>query len=597
MSSDEHCPECGCELPTPTQEGLCPKCLMKAVLDEPMDSPAYARTLKSNPIYVTPTLAMLADCFPTVEMIEVLGHGGMGAVYKVRQKRLDRLAALKIVRPDVANDPAFTARFDREARTLARLNHPNIVGVFDFGDVDAPTIGGSSSGALYYFLMEYVDGVNLRQLIETRQVSPEQALSIVSQVCDALQYAHSQGVVHRDIKPENILLDELGRVKIADFGLAKLGAESDDMQLTGTNQVLGTMRYMAPEQMHGSGSVDHRADIYSLGVVLYEMLTGETPVGVFAAPSKRVPIDIRFDDVVMKSLASDPDHRFQSVSEVHTCVQRLMDEQVDSSYDGERASEAKYRGASTIFEDGVAMVADKFKAFWGRTPEPTSDTRPLASREKTPGDLDNQADNQADIWGLGSLGHELGGFADGFVSGWSREEDLGRTDVSLPSECTEGHHFPDICVVCGQSTRRRQTQEFSATKKAAVPLIVVFMVLFFPIGIAIAIFATKKKRLSLPVCVRHRYHWMSQVLFASIGWVLILGGVFVGLSASGILSGTGEDPAILVGCILAGVVAYVGPLIYLGITRVKCNEMTSRSIRMQNVSPPFAACFQRDSVV
>lgn len=579
MSSGYHCPECGCNLPTPTQEGLCPKCLMKAVLDEPMDSPAYANTQQSNPVYVAPTLAMLIDCFPAVEMIEVLGHGGMGAVYKVRQKRLDRLAALKIVRPDVASDPTFTARFDREARTLAKLNHPNIVGVYDFGDVPAPTVSGPSSQSLYYFLMEYVDGVNLRQLIESRQVSPEQALSIVSQVCDALQYAHDNGVVHRDIKPENILLDDAGRVKIADFGLAKLGAEVDDLQLTGTNQVLGTVRYMAPEQMQGSGSVDHRADIYSLGVVLYEMLTGETPVGVFAPPSKRVPIDVRLDEVVMKSLASDPDQRYQSISEVNLCVQRLVDGQSDSV--GANPSEAKYRGASTIFEDGVAMMADKFRGFWGRSPEPKKSEGPSA--------VANGYGFAELGQGLNTLGRDLGGFANAFAP----EEDFGRTDVQIPTDSCHGHHFPDTCVVCGQSTKRRQTQEFSVTMQSAVPFIVLFMILFFPIGILIAMLTTKKKRLSLPVCMRHRHHWLSLVLFASIGWILIPMGVFTGLYAGEFLWEGEQNPAILVACILTGLVCYVGPLIYLGLTRVKADELTAQGIRMRNVSPPFAACFQQ----
>lgn len=581
MTSGYHCPECGCNLPSVTQEGLCPKCLMKAVLDEPMNSPAYANTQQSHPVYVAPTLAMLVQCFPMIEMIEVLGHGGMGAVYKVRQKRLDRLAALKIVRPDVASDPAFTARFDREARTLARLNHPNIVGVYDFGDVPAPTVSGSSSEKLYYFLMEYVDGVNLRQLIESRQVSPEQALSIVSQVCDALQYAHDSGVVHRDIKPENILLDDAGRVKIADFGLAKLGVEVDDIQLTGTNQVLGTVRYMAPEQMQGAGSVDHRADIYSLGVVLYEMLTGETPVGVFAPPSKRVPIDVRLDEVVMKSLASDPDLRYQSISEVNLCVQRLVDQRADDQRTS--PSEANYRGASTILEDGVAMVADKFRGFWGRSPKPNQ----ASAKSQTSKGLGFAELGQ----GLDAIGRDLGGFVDAFTP----EEDLGRTDVYIPIDSCEGHHFPDNCVVCGQATKRRQTQEFSVVMKFATPFVFVSTILFFPLGILIAMLTTKKKRLSLPVCMRHRHHWLSLILFASIGWILILAGIFTGLYAGGFLPRGQENPAILIGCILMGVVLYVGPIIYLSVTRVKADEFDADGIRMRNVSPPFAAGFQQSS--
>jgi len=220
----------------------------------------------------------------------------MGAVYKARQPKLDRHVALKILPPEVGKDPAFAERFMREARALAMLNHASIVAVYDFGEADG----------LYYFVMEYVDGANLRQTIETGGLTPPEALAIVPQICDALQFAHDEGVVHRDIKPENILIDKRGRVKIADFGLAKLlGVDADDsaaekaFTLTGTHQVMGTLHYMAPEQMQGSSAVDHRADIYSLGVVFYEMLTGELPIGRFEPPSKKVRIDVRLDEVVL----------------------------------------------------------------------------------------------------------------------------------------------------------------------------------------------------------------------------------------------------------------------------------------------------------
>ncbi len=163
---------------------------------------------------------------------------------------------------------------------------------------------------LFFIVMEYVDGVNLRQTIRSGKLTPKEALAIVPQICEALQYAHDEGVVHRDIKPENILIDKKGRVKIADFGLAKLlGRESKDHALTATNHVMGTVRYMAPEQMEGSRSVDHRADIYSLGVVLYEMLTGELPLGRFAPPSEKVQIDVRLDEVVFRSLERTPERR------------------------------------------------------------------------------------------------------------------------------------------------------------------------------------------------------------------------------------------------------------------------------------------------
>jgi hypothetical protein len=147
---------------------------------------------------------------------------------------------------------------------------------------------------------------------------------VVPHLCDALQYAHDEGIVHRDIKPENILVDVKGRVKIADFGIAKLVRETpEELALTGTHQVVGTPQYMAPEQMAGSHAVDHRADIYSLGVVFYEMLTGELPVGRFQVPSKKVKVDVRLDEVVLRTLEKEPALRYQKVSDVKTDVQRL----------------------------------------------------------------------------------------------------------------------------------------------------------------------------------------------------------------------------------------------------------------------------------
>ncbi len=262
----------------------------------------------------------------------------MGAVYKARQRELDRLVAVKVLPPEVGRDPAFAERFTREARAMARLNHPNIVAVYDFGrtsGLPSPVLGKAAEveggatvqgggGELFYFVMEFVDGVNLRHAIQSGGIDPKQALAIVPQICDALQFAHDEGVVHRDIKPENILIDKRGRVKIADFGLAKLlGQEAADHGLTATQQVMGTIRYMAPEQMEGSKTVDHRADIYSLGVVFYELLTGELPIGHFAPPSKMVEIDVRLDEVVLRALEKKPEQRYQHASEVKTDVEGI----------------------------------------------------------------------------------------------------------------------------------------------------------------------------------------------------------------------------------------------------------------------------------
>jgi serine/threonine protein kinase len=273
-----------------------------------------AGTIPPAAKFPTPSSETLTRQFPQLEILELLGQGGMGVVYKARQRRLNRLVALKILPPSIGEQPAFAERFSREAQALARLNHWNIVQVHDFGETDE----------FFYFIMEFVDGVNLRTLIRDGKLKPEEALAIVPQICEALQFAHDEGIVHRDIKPENILIDKRGRVRIADFGLAKLLSRApEDLSLTGTGQLMGTLGYMAPEQLHQAHAVDHRADIYSLGVVLYEMLTGRLPMGKFDPPSKKVQVDVRLDEVVLHALENEPDRRYQHASEVKTDVESI----------------------------------------------------------------------------------------------------------------------------------------------------------------------------------------------------------------------------------------------------------------------------------
>jgi tRNA A-37 threonylcarbamoyl transferase component Bud32 len=254
----------------------------------------------------------VAAAFPQLEIVELIGTGGMGAVFKARQPKLDRYVALKVLPEALARDPAFAERFQREGRVLARLNHPNIVSVHDFGQ----------SGDFFYLLMEYVDGVNLRQAMRAGRFTPAQALALVPRICEALQFAHDEGVLHRDIKPENILLDARGRVKIADFGIAKLLSETRaDVSLTATGAAVGTPQYMAPEQIERPAEVDHRADIYSLGVVFYELLTGELPLGRFAPPSAKIDLDARIDEIVLRALTKERELRQQSAREVKTDVE------------------------------------------------------------------------------------------------------------------------------------------------------------------------------------------------------------------------------------------------------------------------------------
>jgi serine/threonine protein kinase len=341
MGEVNHCPQCGTPLDSAALAGLCPACLLKqgGLTDTVTDATQRA--------FVPPSLQELALLFPQLEILELIGKGGMGAVYKARQRQLDRIVALKILPPDIGRDPAFAERFAREARALARLNHPGIVTLYEFGKVTPEAshpIPGTSH--LFYFLMEFVDGVNLRQLLATGRISPREALAIVPQICDALQYAHDQGIVHRDIKPENILLDRRGRVKVADFGLAKLigsdaGAElprdqaaqsvSAGGSLSDAGSVMGTPSYMAPEQQENPAEVDHRADIYALGVVFYQMLTGELPGKRIEPPSRKVQIDVRLDEVVLRALEKNPNRRYAQASVLKTEVETIAAESPEAS--------------------------------------------------------------------------------------------------------------------------------------------------------------------------------------------------------------------------------------------------------------------------
>ena len=351
MDAAEICQHCGKPLGAKAVQGLCPECFMKVgigagTVADTADDP----TLRAKaPRFIPPAPEQLAPRFPQLEILGLIGQGGMGAVYKARQQQLDRLVAVKILPAETSQDPAFAERFTREARALARLNHPNIVTVYDFGQTDG----------FYYFLMEFIDGVTLRHLLADRKLESREALAIVPQVCEALQYAHDQGVVHRDIKPENILMDKSGRVKIADFGLARLvGADSTSQRLTEPREVMGTPHYMAPEQLEKPQLVDHRADIYSLGVVFYEMLTGELPLGRFAAPSQKVQVDVRLDEVVLRALEKEPERRYQKASEVRTDVETIAMSSVNTLAIHERKKNMNTRNHKTLwFGIGIGLAS------------------------------------------------------------------------------------------------------------------------------------------------------------------------------------------------------------------------------------------------
>ncbi len=249
------------------------------------------------------------------ELMESLGRGGMGAVFRARQVKLDRQVAIKVLLPPPGEVEGWSERFQREAQALARLVHPGIVSVHDFGQVED----------LAWIVMELVDGADLRQMLEEGRLPQAEALAIVPALCEALQYAHDQGVVHRDIKPENVLFDRFGGVKLVDFGLAKLSGDDGALQLTRTDQAMGTLRYMAPEQLERPREVDHRADLFSLGVIFYEMLTGHVPAGVVEPPSRVAGVDAGIDDVVLSALEREPGRRPQSAADIERQLKGVRD--------------------------------------------------------------------------------------------------------------------------------------------------------------------------------------------------------------------------------------------------------------------------------
>ena len=325
---ENRCSGCQQPLVSGRAQGLCPRCLlMRAAFATEPEAGAKAA--------LVPDIAAIRAVFPNLEILELIGRGGMGVVYKARQKSLNRLVALKLLAPERVTDPQFAGRFEREAQALALLSHPNIVTIHDFGVSAASSVEGVAGGPFYYLLMEFVDGVNLRQAMQAGRFTPEQALAIVPPVCQALQFAHERGIVHRDIKPENLLLDREGQIKIADFGIARiLGPEVAEEGVAGTEAPVGggagagggtvtafttagTPQYMAPEQ-RAPGRADHRADIYSLGVVLYELLTGELPGARLVPPSHKVQIDVRLDEVVLRALAVEPSMRYATAAEFRT---------------------------------------------------------------------------------------------------------------------------------------------------------------------------------------------------------------------------------------------------------------------------------------
>ncbi len=356
----------------------------ESILDGLNPDELFARGMQSVRItgangltnWEAPTIEEAARLFPNHTVLEIIGRGGMGAVYKARQNALDRLVAIKLLPLEISADHDFAERFKREARTMARLNHPNIVSVFDFGT--------TTEGHLY-FVMEFVEGTTLHHLIRTTGLKAAQALEIIVGVCEALNYAHAEGVVHRDVKPANVLVDVRGRVKVTDFGLARLNgpsaAEQAGYTMTGT--VLGTPDYMAPEQKRGM-HVDHRADIYSLGVMLYEMLCGQVPQGVFDLPSRLVSVDERVDQVVVRAMQQEPERRYQNTAEMKHEVQTIRMQKDPNARAPQPRSDSGTSKRTIAMAAALVVVAGGIAYMKIRDEKPASNLGLAESRERRP---------------------------------------------------------------------------------------------------------------------------------------------------------------------------------------------------------------------
>lgn len=290
---------------------------VKEVKDTPLERPPPARP--APPAEALPVL-------PGFEILEQVGKGAMGRVFRALDHESGKLAAVKILAPELAARPDFVARFEREAAALKRVDHAGIVKVQRSG----------AYGEHHWFSMEFIEGVALRRILEGGPLPPGRALAFARQIAQGLRAAHDVGVIHRDLKPENILVERLPgsteedpdeRLVLVDFGLAGMLDEGDDPHpnLTKSRMTMGTVNYMAPEQRTDAKRVDQRADIYAAGVILYELLTGDLPLGRFALPTERdLNLPPQTDECIMRALARDAKERYQDATELDEGLARLQ---------------------------------------------------------------------------------------------------------------------------------------------------------------------------------------------------------------------------------------------------------------------------------
>ena len=259
--------------------------------------------------FIAPEPSDLAPLFPAYEIEGLIATGGMGAVYCAVQKSLDRTVALKILPMEFSKDAAFCKGFETEAKAMARLNHPNLIGVYDFGEVNG----------MLYIVMEFVPGKSIYHSAHALAIDPAEVIRLISSICDGLAHAHENGIIHRDIKPSNILLDLNAQPKIGDFGLAR----PIERKVEEGEEIFGTPHYTAPEVVDAPRTVDYRADIFSVGVMLHELLTGKLPANDPRPASVIARCDIRFDAIIRRATQPSPATRYSSAEEMAKDLQAI----------------------------------------------------------------------------------------------------------------------------------------------------------------------------------------------------------------------------------------------------------------------------------
>ncbi len=340
-TSRPRCPRCGKEQPPAMMVGgVCPACVgqtMQRDFFSQMDSEIEEKE----------PLSLNVQGY---EIQELIGGGGMGEVYRAILTARGRVVAMKVVSGRLTRDPEVTARFEAEVAALSQLSHTNVVRVLDHGE----TVNGR-----HFLVMEYVDGCDLRRLLRAQRLEMERALDIFLKVCAGVIHAHQRGLVHRDIKPANILIGADGTVKVADFGLAKtLVDDSTGCSFTQTRDTFGTPYYIAPEVTRCAGKADVRADVYALGVLLYELLTGSVPMGQFTPLSQKTGLSKKIDSVVSHALADDPDRRLASVAELAAAVEKIAtDHRLGHAKKASRRRVIKVAAVFLMLGVGVALGA------------------------------------------------------------------------------------------------------------------------------------------------------------------------------------------------------------------------------------------------